>query len=133
MSDIQASTDVSVSMALNGLKELFWSAGEFVVGADYEARLSKTLLPRVKAAQLQRLADACCIDQSCVIKAIAHKKCAGTYLSPLPPTPPRFMYTSMHARELKTDYNIRIRIYSFNVCCKTLFHLSSAFERGNEF
>lgn len=64
-----------------------------MVGADYEARLSKTLLPRVKAAQLQRLADACRIDQSCVIKAIAHKKCAGTH------SPPPLMYTSMQARE----------------------------------
>ena len=45
-----------------------------MVGAEYEARLSKALLPRVQAAQLRRVADACRIDQSCVIKAIAHKK-----------------------------------------------------------
>lgn len=47
-----------------------------MVGQEHEARLSKALLPRIGAAHLRKIADACRIDQSCVIKAIAHKKCA---------------------------------------------------------
>jgi hypothetical protein len=50
-------------------------AGEFVVGQEYEARLSKTLLPRVTAEDVQRVADLCRVENSCLVKAIAHRKC----------------------------------------------------------
>ena len=50
-------------------------AGEFVVGQEYEARLSKTLLPRVTGEDVQRVADHCRVENSCLVKAIAHRKC----------------------------------------------------------
>jgi len=49
-------------------------AGEFVVGQEYEARLSKALLPRVTMAHLQRLVDLCSTAQSCVIKTLSHRR-----------------------------------------------------------
>lgn len=42
-----------------------------------EARLSKTLLPRVTAGDLQRIASSCGTDRSCVVKTVAHKRCQG--------------------------------------------------------
>jgi len=46
-----------------------------VVGQEYEARLSKTLLPRVTVADVQAVANHCRVENSCLVKAIAHKKC----------------------------------------------------------
>lgn len=47
--------------------------GEFVVGQEYEARLSKALLPRVTMAHLADLVNLCRTDRSCVIKTVAHR------------------------------------------------------------
>ena len=46
-----------------------------MVGQEYEARLSKTLLPRVTVADVQAVANHCRVENSCLVKAIAHKKC----------------------------------------------------------
>lgn len=51
------------------------SAGEFVVGAEAEARLSKTLLPRVTNDHLQQVAASCSPHTSCVVKTVSHKRC----------------------------------------------------------
>lgn len=59
---------------------------DFVVGRKYEAQLSKTLLPRITAADLQKLADRFKPASSCTVKAISHKR----QVQPLPshrPTP----------------------------------------------
>lgn len=45
-----------------------------MVGQEYEARLSKALLPRVTMAHLQRLVDLCSTAQSCVIKTLSHRR-----------------------------------------------------------
>ncbi len=49
--------------------------GELVVGRDLEARLCKTLLPRVKLEDLM-LAARCRTSCSCVVKTVSHRKCA---------------------------------------------------------
>lgn len=49
--------------------------GEFVVGQEFEARLSKTLLPRVTAQHLADLSELCRTDCSCVVKTVAHRRC----------------------------------------------------------
>lgn len=52
-----------------------WLGGELVVGREYEARLCKTLLPRVKVGDLN-LAERCRSCCSCVVKTVSHRKCA---------------------------------------------------------
>ena len=47
---------------------------DFVVGRKYEAQLSKTLLPRISAADLQKLADRFKPSSSCTVKAISHNR-----------------------------------------------------------
>lgn len=47
---------------------------DFVVGRRYEAQLSKTLLPKITAAHLQKLADRFKPTSSCTVKAISHKR-----------------------------------------------------------
>lgn len=47
---------------------------DFVVGRQYEAQLSKTLLPKITAADLQKLADRFKPSSSCTVKAISHKR-----------------------------------------------------------
>lgn len=47
--------------------------GEFVVGAEAEARLSKTLLSRVTPEHLQQIAQSCCPHNSCVVKTVGHE------------------------------------------------------------
>lgn len=47
---------------------------DFVVGRQYEAQLSKTLLPKITAADLQKLADRFEPSSSCTVKAISHKR-----------------------------------------------------------
>ena len=50
------------------------------MGQEYEARLSKTLLPRVTVADVQAVAKHCRVENSCLVKAIAHKKCVLRWL-----------------------------------------------------
>ena len=45
------------------------------MGQEFEARLSKTLLPRVTVQHLADLADLCRTDCSCVMKTVAHRRC----------------------------------------------------------
>lgn len=47
---------------------------DFVVGRQYEAQLSKTLLPKISAVDLQKLADRFKPSSSCTVKAISHKR-----------------------------------------------------------
>ncbi len=47
---------------------------DFVVGRKYEAQLSKTLLPRISAGDLQKLADRFKPSSSCTVKAISHNR-----------------------------------------------------------
>lgn len=47
---------------------------DFVVERQYEAQLSKTLLPRISAADLQKLANRFKPASSCTVKAISHKR-----------------------------------------------------------
>ena len=47
---------------------------DFVVGRQYEAQLSKTLLPKITAADLQKLADRFKPSSSCTVKAISHNR-----------------------------------------------------------
>ncbi|KAA6421450.1 MAG: chloroplast processing enzyme, partial [Trebouxia sp. A1-2] len=51
---------------------------DFVVGRKYEAQLSKTLLPRISAADLQKLADRFKPSSSCTVKAISHNRSVST-------------------------------------------------------
>lgn len=53
-----------------------FTAGEMVVGPVVEARLAKALLPGIQAGEVARLADACRITSSCVMKSTSHRKCA---------------------------------------------------------
>lgn len=45
-----------------------------MVGQEYEARLSKALLPRVTMEHLADLVNLCRTDRSCVIKTVAHRR-----------------------------------------------------------
>lgn len=60
-----------------------FTTSEMVVGPVLEARLAKTMLPGIKAAEVARLADECRLTSSCVIKATAHRRCL-TILNPKP-------------------------------------------------
>ena len=51
-----------------------FTTSEMVVGPVLEARLAKTLLPGIGAAEVARLADECRLASSCVIKATAHRR-----------------------------------------------------------
>ncbi|DBA85638.1 TPA: hypothetical protein ACH3X1_005214 [Trebouxia sp. C0004] len=51
---------------------------DFVVGRKYEAQLSKTLLPRISAADLQKLAARFKPSSSCTVKAISHNRSVST-------------------------------------------------------
>ena len=53
-----------------------FTTSEMVVGPVLEARLAKTLLPGIKAAEVARLADECRLASSCVIKATAYRRCS---------------------------------------------------------
>lgn len=53
-----------------------FTTSEMVVGPVLEARLAKTLLPGITAAEVARLADECRLASSCVIKATAHRRCS---------------------------------------------------------
>ena len=62
---------------------------DFVVGRKYEAQLSKTLLPRISAADLQKLADRFKPSSSCTVKAISHNRYAPQkYLTKIEVTVP---------------------------------------------
>ncbi|KAK9846440.1 hypothetical protein WJX81_003803 [Elliptochloris bilobata] len=54
-----------------------FTTGEMVIGPVLEARLAKTLLPRIQAAEVARLADACCLSSNCVIKSTSHRRGVG--------------------------------------------------------
>lgn len=47
--------------------------GEPVPGIVYEARLAKTLLPRITAEDMQAVADAYRTHNSCVIKTVSEQ------------------------------------------------------------
>lgn len=47
---------------------------DFVVGRKYEAQLSKTLLPKISAADLRKVADRFKPSCSATVKAISHKR-----------------------------------------------------------
>jgi GH24 family phage-related lysozyme (muramidase) len=49
-------------------------SGEFVVGRAQEAQLSKTLLPKVNAQDLQAIADNLRSTSNCVIKVVSHRR-----------------------------------------------------------
>jgi len=49
--------------------------GELVVGQDMEARLTKTMLPKITPAELKEFADSMSPHSSCVVKTVEHRKC----------------------------------------------------------
>lgn len=51
-----------------------FTCAEMVVGPELEARLAKTLLPAIEPAEVARLAAACRMTSSAVIKATLHKR-----------------------------------------------------------
>jgi hypothetical protein len=48
--------------------------GECVVGRDYEARLNKTLLPRVTTEEVAQQSQQLRHTNSCVVKVVSHNK-----------------------------------------------------------
>ncbi len=48
--------------------------GEFVIGREFEARLSKTFLPKITARELSALAELMRSTCSCVVKVGSHKR-----------------------------------------------------------
>lgn len=75
-----AVTTTAICMVCLGVQDLrdeyvrHFQNQDFVVGRKYEAQLSKTLLPRISAADLQKLADRFKPSSSCTVKAISHNR-----------------------------------------------------------
>ena len=49
--------------------------GEFVAGREYEARLSKTMLPLIRPEDLQQVAQQLAPHCSCIVQASSNAKC----------------------------------------------------------
>ena len=56
--------------------ERHFLVGEFVAGREYEARLSKTMLPLIRAADLQAVAEQFAPHCSCIVQATSNAKYA---------------------------------------------------------
>ena len=56
--------------------ERHFLAGEFVAGREYEARLSKTMLPLIRPQDLQEVAQQFALRCSCIVQASCHRRCS---------------------------------------------------------
>jgi hypothetical protein len=86
---------------------------EFVVGRDAEARLFKSIIDTITAADVRKVAEQLRSSASCVVKAVSHRRCDLNAFA----FAPAYLHAWAAPMSLRYQHRPRLKMCERNSCC----------------